>query len=390
MHRYPKVGLTCLSDRTYENAGYRTIIAKADILMLGFWRDWGPRSGMTETSVCADLKARNPDILLGQYVIYNELPDNDTPTSDLWGWVNTNNMWLRNAAGQRTQWTNQYNAWDINITPFKAPVAGKRYAQYRAQRDYTAHFQNNPHLDFWVCDNGFAVPRTAQADYKGIGTNQNATDADVIAAWRVGYREWYQAIREVDPNRMIFSNMDGDGSAYSGVHDIGNIEKIVGSGVQSYGDAYGWEAGLQRYRDAFKHISNPASKLVTITVDAPKTNLQVIRYGLCTALMDDGYFVYTEQNPTVSAPFWPDEFSLELGEPTAVAQHNEHGVWYRTFENGMAIVNPHGTFERLGIPNRFYKRFQGTQAPSVNTGEVLGNSVTVPGKDGLILMRVGV
>ena len=109
-----------------------------------------------------------------------------------------------------------------------------------------------------------------------------------------------------------------------------------------------------------------------------------MRYGLASALMDDGYFSYSDGYDKV---LWFDEFDVDLGfaiDPPQTSSWKQ-GVYMRRFERGMAIVNPKDNgAQTVSIPSG-YKRIRGTQDPQTNNGEV-ASSVTLADRDGIILI----
>lgn len=130
---------------------------------------------------------------------------------------------------------------------------------------------------------------------------------------------------------------------------------------------------------------------------------QLMRYGLCTTLLDDGYFA-----PGVSGTYdwsklrWYDEYGDDsltqvnvkrgyLGTPlstrptSATWAQGPMGVWSRQFTNGIAIVNPRGNGSQTVTLPKSYQLLTGTQQPTVNTGAVV-SSLTIPDGDGRILI----
>lgn len=61
--------------------------------------------------------------------------------------------------------------------------------------------------------------------------------------------------------------------------------------------------------------------------------------------------------------------------------------WSREFEKGLVLLNMTETPWKVAVKNNVYKRLKGTQAPEINTGELIGNEVTVPARDALFLVK---
>lgn len=130
---------------------------------------------------------------------------------------------------------------------------------------------------------------------------------------------------------------------------------------------------------------------------------QLMRYGLCTASLDDGFFapgaISTYDYATLR---WYDEYGddslaqvnvkrgyLGLGltpRPTVpFISQGSLGVWYRAFTNGEVYVNPRGNgVQTITLPGQ-RRALTGTQQPSINNGALV-SSITLQDGDGRILL----
>lgn len=165
-------------------------------------------------------------------------------------------------------------------------------------------------------------------------------------------------------------------------------------------------------------------------------NMAVMRWGLASTLLDDGYFgCNNARRQHNSMPFF-DEYGwinsgttgitdvgwlgAALDDPLHIREIALNGsgrwlgstdsfaVFYRRFENGLAIVNTSKTpsnwyvipvddnatdFSGGSIPGNVYKHINGAQDPSVNDGSVINETnypsgYTLKGADGRILQTV--
>lgn len=131
---------------------------------------------------------------------------------------------------------------------------------------------------------------------------------------------------------------------------------------------------------------------------------QLMRYGLCTALLDDGYFAPGVNGYDYATLRWYDEYGDDsltqvnvkrgyLGTPLTVRPttptwaQGTLGVWSRSFTNGMAIVNPRGNGAQTVTLPQSMKTLSGTQQPSINNGATV-SSVSLADGDGIILLNV--
>ena len=120
--------------------------------------------------------------------------------------------------------------------------------------------------------------------------------------------------------------------------------------------------------------------------------MKSMRWGLTLALMADIYFeIYAW--PNHSTRWWYDEYDGGvgvrkrgyLGQPLGGPVKLGNGVYRRDFENGIVLNNSTGSTQTVSLGGTF-RKLQGTQNPSLNDGSNV-TAVTVPAKDGIILLR---
>lgn len=75
-----------------------------------------------------------------------------------------------------------------------------------------------------------------------------------------------------------------------------------------------------------------------------------------------------------------------LSAPNDDCAPNKVNSCIRYFDNGVVLVNPTSSNYNFSINGTYY-RIKGTQDPLVNSGKKVKNSVTVPARDGLILVK---
>jgi hypothetical protein len=161
----------------------------------------------------------------------------------------------------------------------------------------------------------------------------------------------------------------------------------------------GWATMMQWYRWCIALLRDPKLAIFHITDDYLVSQYgfspyRVIRYGLCSCLLDNGWFAYSNAENHTST-IWADEYNWDLGQPTQTPRTSAYslGVYLREFDNGCAIVNPKGNGTRtITLPSagagKRWDRLSGTQDPTVNNGATNVTSVTINERDGLILKRV--
>lgn len=363
----------------------KALLAKFDVAILGLSRSLG---AATIRDFVGGIKALNPAARVGQYTIVNEMPCSLPSTDErypAWQEVQRNDWWLRNAAGQRTQWTTEFGTCEINISGW-APrnAAGQTYAQFKWQFDDGLIFSTAP-FDFMFIDNTFALTRTA-ADWQRIGVDAPTGDATASAAMRSGYVAYWNAVRATRPTLALVGNADNDLSApeFKGGLDGAFLEGAIGK-PWSRETWAGWDAMMKYYRGALHDTRNPG--MVFLNAFADPTDYATVRYGLASALLEDGRFVQLPLTGRLQ-PSWFDEYAAPIGtpsEPPPVAPA-QNGIWLRRYVNGLVLVNPSKTASATIDVGAGYKRLSGAQDPAVNNGQPQ-RLVTLGPRQGLLMLR---
>jgi len=114
---YPLLFGMNIGDKHYDDSQYLNDLSKLDVVILGFYKGWN-RNGMKIIDIITALKRLNANLLIGQYTILNETYDdpNDSAKEDIRNILYSNDWWLKNVAGEKVQWTDQHQSWEINIS----------------------------------------------------------------------------------------------------------------------------------------------------------------------------------------------------------------------------------------------------------------------------------
>ena len=388
---FPQLFGMNIGAKNYDNTSYQNDLAKLDAVVLGFYKGWkGDINGEKIGSVLRNIKAINPNILLGQYTILNEtynLP-NDTSTVDKLNKVNNEKWWLLDKDGRMLQWTSSYYAWDINITSWtKADSAGQRYPEWLANRDYQVYFKNIPEFDIWYFDNVFWRPRLSQADWKQNGTNISNQDNTVQSAYRQAQVLEWQTAANLAPALMQMGNVDSDMSdvEFKGKLPGAFIEAIMGKSWSLFTWS-GWSNMMSYYDRVIKNSQEPS--MVVFNVWGSPTNYRFFRFAFTSSLLNNGYFSFTDETKGYSSVPWFDEYNVNLGNAIDGPQMTPaiNGVYQRQFENGMVLVNPSTLTKSITIPAG-YRFIAGTQDTITNSGQP-ATTVTLPAQDGFVLVKI--
>jgi hypothetical protein len=387
---FPRLMGMNIGEKHYHMPYYQQDLAKLDILILGFYKGWEPRKGYTHAAAVRDIQARNPRLLIGQYTVLNEARDvpNDNAMAEVVAKLGWNGWWLRDANGERVQWSRQYSAWETNFTQWAKPDAnGERYPQWSMRRNYEAFFRDVPEMRIWYTDNVMHRPRV-RADWDGDGMDDDPDDPRILAAWRQGYQAWWASIRVHHPDIWIVGNADSDLSEpeFAGQLDGAFLEGLMGK-TWSLERRRGWAGMMQRYRDVGKHLRGP--RIVGFNVWGNPNDYRFFRYAFASCLMGDGYFSFTDEKRGYSSVPWFDEYDVKLGKATSPTPSRplRNGVWRRDFEHGVVLVNP-GLLPQTVVLEPGLRHFAGKQAPERNNGLSV-SPLSLPGKDGVVLIKSG-
>lgn len=392
-HSYPRImGMNIAGPSYYDTPEYQRQLSKPAIVILGFYEGWGKgRKGTSERDVVLSLKRENPTLLIGQYTVLSEWKATNDPRNsrpEVSKKLDVEDWWLRDSRGDQKQWTSRYGAWDINITEWSKPDHnGDRYPEWLAKKDYETFFQPVPEFDIWYFDNAVSRPPVKRADWDGDGKDDSRDDPRIAAAHRKGQVVHWETARRLHPKVLFIGNSDDVSSPeFSGKLQGVFMEGVIGTSYSTEGqNEKGWDAMMERYRKALKHTAPP--HIIGFNVHGKKDDYQRMRYGLASCLLDDGYFSYTDESVGYGSVPWFDEYDSNLGMPIDPPSSSPwgNGVYRRTYQNGIVLVNPDLESKTVTI-DKGYRRIQGTQAPQVNDGSDV-TSITLNGKDGIILVK---
>ena len=377
----------------------------ASLLLGGLWsaerRQAAARTNFTITSLSYgssttgqswidELRRVNPSIKLAAYT--NMVDADLTPESDRSSYLIdqaavANNWWLYTASGSKVQWTTAYDTHMINITRWGSKDAsGRRYTEWVG--DFVAASRSKyKGLDYVYLDNVWHTPRPYKGyhDFMRNGTDQYAMSPDIQAAWRLGTMDFVARLRSKLPGIKVIGNADNNLNypEYSGKLDGSFYECAFGKSW-SFFNRLGWERMMAEYRS---QLANTISKQDTVFQGCGPNGLDLpmLRFGLASALLENGWFAYTVTGEAV--PYWADEYDANLGTPSEAppTAPTASGIWMRKYSNGIVLVNPGTTTASVNIGSG-YKRLTGTKDPVTNNGLPI-STVTLEPNRGLIVVK---
>ena len=380
---YAKPKVAALDYSSSVSSERRALLAKFKFVILG------GRGGSDLNSFTTGIRSKNPSTRFAYYVAFNELACSIESGNYYYSAVqmaNKADYWLRYASGSRAQWTSQYNTCDMNISGWaKKNSAGQTWMQYKARYDVDRIFSKAPKIEYAFTDNTFSVPRV-NADWKRIRTNQLKTDSAIITAQRQGHAAYWSALRSIKSGIKIIGNANNDLSYYEYKGKTNGAMQEAAMGKSWSLETWaGWDKMMARYR---RQIANSAApKDVFLEVRGSLTDYKLMRYGLASALLENGWFVHLPSSGTFQ-PKWFDEYEAPIGTPveSPPTTPKSNGIWMRKYQNGLVLVNPSKSTTKSIYIGSGYKRLKGTQDPYVNTG-ASQSTVTLGPRQGLIMIK---
>jgi hypothetical protein len=128
--------------------------------------------------------------------------------------------------------------------------------------------------------------------------------------------------------------------------------------------------------------------MVAFNVHGSPTDYRFFRYAFASCLLGNGHFAFTDKAAGYSSVAWFDEYEVALGAPAEAATTSmwSNGVYRRLYANAMVLVNPQADPRSVTIEPG-WRRLLAAQDAVTNNGQAAAGTLTLPAKDGLILVR---
>lgn len=333
------------------------------------------------------IKKLNPKIIILAYIASEEFPVSmykqwDKPGGLFYRLLSgiTDEMWLRDSSGNHvTFWQDN---WMLNATDY--PTKNKRW------NEYLAEFVNKEILSTGLWDGIFYDNVWESVDWinnKIDANNDRVADkAEVLNKnWANGMKKLFALTRQKS-NKKIYIVGNGDRGYYGDINGI-YFENFTISRYLS------WEEKMKLYRQSSRSHAAPTVPIIGNTAPQAKGQLDYknMRFGLGSALLENGYYALDGGDQTHRERWWYDEYDLNLGAPLSEAvslsglKNYAKDLWRRDFENGIVLVNPTQKEMEIDLGTDFEKIF-GRQDPYINDGKIVSR-VKIGARDGLILLK---
>ncbi len=225
-------------------------------------------------------------------------------------------------------------------------------------------------------------------DLNNDGAKDDAATADRL--WEAGMIKILKTTRDLlGPDAVIVTNGDSDPDLQPYVN--GRMFETFPTPWEYDGT---WATVMNNYLRLQKQVGYPAVFIVNSNTNntGNRNDFKKMRFGLASTLMGDGFYSFDHGDQDHGQTWMYDEYEAYLGAPVGDARNLtgqtnpvRDGVWRRDFRHGTVLVNSTNEAKTVDLDADF-ERLHGSQDPSVNNGEI-SSVVTIPAKDGLILLR---
>jgi len=405
---FPRLGGTKIgAPHAYKDAAVQSQLAKLDYVLIDFFPNWGSVTTMRDAVMA--IKAKNPNIVILDYVIQETIHNTYPGLKPLRDKLDAEHWWLYKNGGGGTK-VGPDNAVSTTNFTSSAPKdkSGERWNTWFAKYVYKEMWSQVPELDGTFTDNVFWKPRV-NGDWNRDGTTDSQKNTAIYPAFRAGMMVHLNQIKTLMPGKLVAGNIGDWGRPeatvpeYKGQLDGGLLERYIGEtwsneGVDQNGVFNGWGSWsrmMGAYHKVMGLVKDP--KLVIFGMKGKPTDYKTFRYAFASTLMDDAYFDFSDGTGNIytTKVVWFDEYDLAGGKNTSWLGNAidppqttpwQNGVYRRRFQNGMVLVNPRGNGDRTVTIGAGYTRFKGKQDPVYNNGQV-ATSVVLRDRDGILLVK---
>lgn len=358
-------------------------LARFDVLILHMM------AGKNSVSAIQKIRQLNPDIIILAYIASEEFPITmykqwDSQNTGLFAKQLsgiTNDMWLLDSQGNHVIfWENN---WMLNVTDYPSS-SGKRW------NDYLSDFAVNEVLSDGLWDGVFYdnvwtgiswINSNIDADRDGRADSASALDN----AWNKGMEKLFDLTRQKS-GKKIYLVGNGDRGFYGKINGI-YFENFTTNGYIS------WEEKMKLYKKSSSESQSPTIAIIGNTSASvnPQKDYQKMRFGLGSALLENGYYAYDAGSYSHAENWWYDEYGIDLGDPISNAislngyTDYKKDVWRREFSNGLALVNSTAETKTVDLGGE-YEKISGSQDPSINNGSIV-SKVSLKAVDGLLMLK---
>jgi hypothetical protein len=288
-------------------------------------------------------------------------------------------------SGRRVAWTTNYYKYNMDV-------------QQSGWRDWSAtDYYNNVYNLIGGCvgvfidnymdprsdaiNNNLYSGQTTLIDMNGDGTLDSITNSTVLANWRTGMAAYAQKFRSLGVTWTEGNYDSANGGGLPGAY-LNSTNKVFIENVITTSQF----SSLNTIYNACKGrlLTTPAGEdhvVLGIEPSAGWSDKEAIRFFIGQAWLWDKGMPRLMAVTMSGTPYVPDEFKVGAGsaidsEPAAA---DANGLWKRRYENLYVVVNPTGSAANLDLTGTAWKRINGSDDPTVNSGgSAINGVVSIP------------
>ncbi|MFA4831488.1 MAG: putative glycoside hydrolase, partial [Patescibacteria group bacterium] len=331
-----------------------------------------------------EIRKLNPDIIILAYVTAQEIRNDALyGASQLRRWLGAgidDSWYLVKSNGQR------YSYWPD--TTMLNPTDSSPIANGQRWNSYLANFIAKEILATGLWDGVFYDNMWAGLTwFTGADVDLNRdgrADSGADEHWRRGMRELIDETRRLVGNKYFITG-NSNSREYTGLVNGKMLENFIP------GDP--WAPSMNTYRYNNKNAVEKRINIINTNTanKGGETNYKLLRFGLGSALLEDGYFSFDYGDQDHGQLWRYDEYDVGLGKAISQSKSQqgfsdyEPDVWQRDFENGLSLVNSTNRKQQVQLGGE-YEKIHGVQDTTVNDGSIVSD-VSLDPDDGLILLK---
>ncbi|NCD01087.1 hypothetical protein EOL94_03290, partial [bacterium] len=379
---YPKLANYFLKWKISESEAIE--LAKWDLLVLDM------ENQENNPEMIRRIRRYNPDIKILAYITSQEIIDYSN------GWFNqeaslreelykqiSNNWWLKDFNGNKISFWN--GTYMLNISDGCGLSSNSE-----KWNDFLPRFVKENILNTGLWDGVFYD--NVWGDVSWLNSNINIKNGDKLSKqevdnyWNNGMEKILEKTRQMNPDSIIL----GNGRVFFNYQEHLN-GMMLEDFPSSWENGGTWSGSIETYNNLKKYNKDPQSSIILRFGN--DYNYKSFRFGLTSALLNDGYFGYNLSQNNQGQLWWFDEYNINLGKAQSLAYNLldgsskiKNGLWRRDFENGISITNSTKSEQNYLFKQEEFKKISGTQDPGTNNGMIV-NSVSLSSEDGILLLK---
>jgi len=214
------------------------------------------------------------------------------------------------------------------------------------------------------------------------------TTTEINSLWAEGFKKMLDKTRTlVGPDFLII----GNGKIYEPYQSTLNGMMFENFPAFWEGDGI-WASSMNNYLKLPSLNTSPSLSIIN-TYNKDQNNFELMRFGLSSTLLGDGFFSYDYDTTNHAQLWWYDEYDINLGRANSQAYNLlnnskiiNNSVFRRDFEDASVFVNASSKREIKIFSQESFSKPKGNQDSDFNNGERI-NFLELQPNTGAILIK---